>query len=343
MGISLADMPFFCTFAVMKSVTEIFATLGDELSRFGDDAASRAAITGAIAANEWFAESDIRCAVDAIRRQMLQRDKIGNWLSAYPTVPYVPKRVAIIMAGNIPLVGFFDLMCVIASGNVPCVKYSSKDTVLMEYVVSLLRRIEPDLRIEYFEKGMVADAVIATGGDSANLYFGTEFADVPHLLRGSRHSVAVLSGNETEDDLCGLADDIFMYSGLGCRNVSLVFVPRGYELHLPARKMCRSYHNNYLQCRAMLTMRGVGFADNGEAVSVRGAAEFPMSLSRVNIAEYDSSDEVAEWLSANDGKLQCVVSSSAVHHRTVPFGQAQYPSLTDYPDDADVMNFLLSL
>lgn len=327
----------------MKNVTEIFAALGGRLSRFGGDDVSRKAVADAVAANEWFAESDIRCAVDAICRQMLQRGKIERWLSRYPAADRAPKRVAIIMAGNIPLVGFFDLLCVIASGNIPCVKYSSKDTVLMEYVVSLLRETEPELQIEYFGQGMAADAVIATGGDSANLYFGTAFAGIPHLLRGSRHSVAVLSGDETDADLRGLSDDMFLYSGLGCRNVSLVFVPRGYLLRLPARRMCRGYHNNYLQCRAMLTMRGAGFEDNGEAVFVRGAAEFPMSLSRINIAEYDSLDDVAQWLSANDGKLQCVVSASAVHHRTVPFGQAQYPSLTDYPDDADVMEFLAKI
>ncbi len=328
----------------MKSVTDIFAALGDRLSRFGENAVSRKAIDDAIAANEWFAEADIRCAVDAIRSRMLQRDKIERWLSAYPAVRHIPKRVAVIMPGNIPLVGYFDLMCVIASGNIPCVKYSSKDTALMEYVVSLLREIEPELRIEDFDKCTAADAVIATGGDSANLYFGSAFGDIPHLFRGSRHSVAVLSGNETHADLCALADDIFLYSGLGCRNVSLVFVPRGYELRLPARRMCRGFHNNYLQCRAMLTMRGTEFFDSGEAVFVRGAAEFPEYVSRINITEYDSLDEVAEWLSANDEKLQCVVSAAAaVHHRAVPFGQAQYPSLADYPDNADVMAFMLSV
>lgn len=336
-------MPFFCTFAVMKTVTEIFGVLGDRLLQFGEDDASRTVCEDALKANEWFADVDIRCAIDAICRQMLQREKIEQWLAAYPIVAHVPKRVAIIMAGNIPLVGFFDLMCVVASGNVPYVKYSSKDTALMEYIVSLLRDIEPELQIEYFSGDVPADAVIATGGDSANLYFGTVFAGIPHLLRGSRHSVAVLSGNETDIDLSGLANDVFMYSGLGCRNVSLVFVPRGYELRLPARRMCSGYHNNYLQCRAMLAMRGIEFFDNGDAVFVRGAAEFPMALSRINIAEYDSMDEVVEWLSKNDDKLQCVVSSATVHHRVVPFGQAQYPSLTDYPDDADVMEFLSAL
>ncbi|MBP3534328.1 MAG: aldehyde dehydrogenase, partial [Alistipes sp.] len=136
----------------MKSVTDIFAALGDRLSRFGADDISRRAIENAAAANNWFTETDIRCAVDAICRQMLRREKIERWLADYPLAAHEPKRVAIIMAGNIPLVGFFDLMCVVASGNIPCVKYSSKDTVLMEYVVSLLREIEPELPVEYFEK-----------------------------------------------------------------------------------------------------------------------------------------------------------------------------------------------
>ena len=328
----------------MKSTTEIFSLLGGRFSLSGGDDALRQVIADAAAANEWFARSDIECAIGAICRQMLERGKIERWLASYPAVgEHEPMRVAAIMAGNIPLVGFFDLMCIIASGNIPCVKYSGKDTVLMEYVVSLLRDIEPELRIEYFERGMRVDAVIATGGESANLYFDSEFAGIPHLFRNSRHSAAVIRGDETESELRALADDIFLYSGLGCRNVSLVFVPRGYALHLPVRRMGRGYHNNYLQCRALLIMNGTEFTDTGEAVFVRGAAGFPLPISRINIAEYDSLDDVAAWLAANSGRLQCVVSGSEVHPRAVPFGQAHYPTLTDYPDDADVMEFLFSL
>ena len=300
----------------------------------------------AVAENEWFSVSDIRYAVEAVRQEMLDAEKVEKWLQHYPFVgSREAKRVAIIMAGNIPLVGFFDLMCVLASGNIPCVKPSSKDSVLEEYIEQLLLEIEPALRIEKYVESAEYDAVIATGGDSANLYFRSAFAGVPCLLRGSRHSVVVLSGKEPKDVLTRLADDIFIHSGLGCRNVSLVFVPKGYRLSLPTRKMCRAYHNNYLQCRALLTMRGVKFDDLDEAVVVKQSqAEFPRFLSQINVVEYSDLEMVKQWLVANDESLQCVVSEiSDLHSRCVEIGQAQSPTLFDYADERDTMQFLASI
>ena len=330
----------------MKSWVEIFGALGSRLSEFGDDDASREVVAQAMAENEWFSEDDIRYAVEAICCEMLDAEKLSKWLSFYPSAGSCEaKRVAIIMAGNIPLVGFFDLMCVLASGNIPYVKPSSKDRVLEEYVEQLLREIEPELRIERYAENAQYDAVIATGGESANLYFRTTFAGVSSLLRGSRHSVAVLSGKKSERDMTLLADDIFVHSGLGCRNVSLVFVPRGYELCLPPRKMCKAYHNNYRQCRALLTMQGVEFDDLGEAVVVKQPkAEFPRFLSQINIVEYDDLRDVRAWLVENDESLQCVVSDiEGLHSRCVAFGRAQSPTLFDYADERDTMQFLLSI
>ena len=330
----------------MKSRVEIFSELGARLAKFGLDDRSCSIITRAIAENEWFSVADIRYAVEAIRDEMLRAEKVAKWLSRYPAIPSrEAKRVAIIMAGNIPLVGFFDLMCVLANGDIPYVKPSSKDRVLEDYVEQLLCEIEPELRIEKYVEGAEYDAVIATGGESANLYFRTAFADVPCLLRGSRHSVAVLLGNESEEELQGLADDIFIHSGLGCRNVSLVFVPKGKALSLPTRKMCRAYHNNYLQCRALLTMRKVAFEDLGEAVLVNSSLpEFPRFLSQVNVVEYSSLEDVKRWLEANDDALQCVVSPILdLHSRRVGLGRAQCPTLYDYADERDTMQFLASI
>ena len=330
----------------MKNVVEIFSELGARLAEFGLDEASRSAVARAVAENEWFSVGDIRYAVEAIRCEMLDAEKIEQWLAHYPSVgSHEAKRVAIIMAGNIPLVGFFDLMCVLASGNIPYVKPSSKDRALEEYVENLLREIEPALRIEKYVKGVEYDAVIATGGESANLYFRTAFADAPCLLRGSRHSVAVLSGRESNEEISMLANDIFTYSGLGCRNVSLVFVPKGYKLALTTPKMCRAYHNNYLQCRALLTMQSEQFDDLGEAVVVnRSSAEFPRFLSQVNVVEYTDLESVKAWLKVNDEALQCVVSGiDGLHSRCVPFGCAQHPTLFDYADERDTMQFLFSV
>ena len=330
----------------MKSTIEIFSELGARLAEFGSDDASRSAMARAVATNKWFSASDIRYAVEALREEMLDAEKVANWLSHYPSVALgEAKRVAIIMAGNIPLVGFFDLMCVIANGDIPYVKPSSKDAVLEAYIEQLLQEIEPALRIERYDEGIDYDAVIATGGDSANLYFRTAFGGIPSLLRGSRHSVAVLSGKETKDELELLADDIFIHSGLGCRNVSLVFVPKGYKLKLAVRPMCRAYHNNYLQSRALLTMQGVQFEDLGEAVLVRSKeTEFPRFLSQINVVEYSSLASVQQWLKAHDEALQCVVSTiEGLHSRQVQFGKAQKPTLFDYADERDTMQFLLSV
>ena len=330
----------------MKSTIEIFAELGVRLAEFGSDEASRSVIARAIAANEWFSAGDIRYAVEALRNEMLDGEKVAQWLSHYPSViSRHPMRVAIIMAGNIPLVGFFDLMCVIANGDIPCVKPSSKDKALVEYIEQLLCEIEPELRIERYVEGADYDAVIATGGESANLYFRTAFEGVPCLLRGSRHSVAVLSGREKKEDLELLADDIFRYSGLGCRNVSLLFVPKGFKPQLNVGKMSLAYHNNYLQCRALLTMQGVEFEDLREALSVCSkVAEFPRFLSQINLVEYSSLAEVQQWLATHDEALQCVVSSiEGVHSRQVPLGKAQCPTLFDYADERDVMQFLASI
>ncbi|MBR0338963.1 MAG: aldehyde dehydrogenase [Alistipes sp.] len=329
----------------MKSTVQIFSELGERLLGFGTDETSRSAMARAVAQNEWFSVSDIRFAVEALRSEMLDGSNVAEWLRHYPTAQQRgSKRVALIMAGNIPLVGFFDLMCVLASGDVPYVKPSSKDSVLEGYVEDLLREIEPELRIERYVEGADYDAVIATGGESANLYFRTAFEGVPSLLRGSRHSVAVLSGKESKEQLQGLADDIFTYSGLGCRNVSLVFVPKGYRLALPVRKMCRAYHNNYLQCRALLTMQGVAFSDLGEAVVVPSTAEFPRYLSQINVVEYDDLGAVKRWLAERDEALQCVVSGiDGLHSRTVAIGRAQLPTLFDYADERDTMQFLAKL
>ena len=329
----------------MKSTIQIFSELGARLSGFGSDEVSRSVMVRAVADNEWFSVGDIRYAIDAICAEMLDVEKIENWLSSYPAVASCEaKRVALIMAGNIPLVGFFDLMCIIASGNIPCVKPSSKDRALVEYIEQLLLDIEPALRIEKYVAGADYDAVIATGGESANIYFNSVFSAIPSLLRGSRHSVAVLLGNESREELAGLANDIFTYSGLGCRNVSLIFVPKGYELTLPTRKMSPAYHNNYLQCRALLTMQGAEFYDKGEFVVVPSKAELPRFLSQINVVEYSDMAEVQEWLAENDERLQCVVSSiEGVHSRCVPFGYAQLPTLFDYADERDTMQFLSSI
>ena len=319
----------------MKSFADIFSELGVALSAIPD-----AVIAQAEAENEWFYQ--IGTAIEAIRVQMLDKAKFSEWLALYPTTPHAPKRVAIIMAGNIPAVGFADLLYTIASGNIPVIKYSSKDRVLMEHIVSQLLSIEPQLVIEQYDGGAV-DAAIATGSDSATLHFRAMFGDIPTLIRGSRHSVAVLTGCESGKQLEALSRDIFTYSGLGCRNVSLIFAPKGYDFTLTVPDMPAGYKNNYRHARALLTMQGVPFTDHNGALTAEGRAAFSRHISCINICRYSSLAEVEQWLTENDHRLQCVVSAQNLHPRTVDFGMAQYPRLNDYADDVDVMKFLLTL
>ena len=327
----------------MKSATEIFSELGERLAAFGDDIKTREIIDAAHAANGWFMPEDIRYAVNALREDMLQRDKLAEWLSKYDIDADKPqKMVAIIMAGNIPLVGFFDLLCTVASGHRAIVKPSGKDSVLMNHIIDTLRLIDPQIAIGEYDATGEIDAVIATGSDNAKRLFKSAFAGRPSLLRGSRHSAAVLSGRETDADIAGLSADIFRYSGLGCRNVSLLFVPRGYIPKIEAANVNGKYINNYHQNRALLTMTGAAHRDMGKFILEQGD-EFPTAISTIRYVEYETTAQVCEWLANRDDELQCVVTECIEHPRRVPFGMAQRPRLTDYPDDIDVMAFLQSI
>ena len=326
----------------MKSAIELFSALGRRLADFGGDAPTQEVAERACRANGWFTPADVRRAVAAIADDMLRRDRLETWLAPYPVPVAVPRRVLVVMAGNIPLVGFFDLLCVLAAGHRCLVKPSAKDRVLTEYVVGMLRELDPEVPVGFYDGSSPVDAVIATGSDNANRYFRAHYAGIPSLLRGSRQSVAVLSGRETPEQLAGLADGIWAYSGLGCRSVSLIFAPEGYEPALQIPPVNDKYINNYRQQRALLEMQGRSFVDLGCAVAVEQCA-FPAALSRIAYAHYATLDEVVAWLAGHDGELQCVVTGCLPHSRRAGFGCAQSPALTDYPDDRDVLAWLAAL
>ncbi len=289
--------------------------------------------------NGWFSPPEVRRALQAVADRMLRRETLAEWLAAYPVPVAAPRRVLVVMAGNIPLVGFLDLLCVVASGHRCIIKPSSKDRVLMEYVVERLRELDPEVPIEFYDDEAPVDAVIATGNDNARRYFRSRYAGIPALLRGSRQSVAVLSGRETPEELTGLADDIAAYSGLGCRSVSRLFLPERYRLQLQLPPANPKLRNDCRRTRALLTMQGRPFIDLGSRLVVE-EEEFPASLSRIAYSHYRDLSEVEAWLAAHDEELQCVVSTCVTHSRRTGFGCAQSPSLTDWPDDRDVMAWL---
>ena len=320
----------------MKSSVEIFAELAIYLRQMPESV-----IEQAQRENSWFSHIDV--AIDAICSKLLDRSALEQWLSSYPIAQHEPKRVGIVMAGNIPAVGFADLLYVIASGDIPYIKYSSKDRVLMEYIVRSLKQIEPELQIEQYSNDAVIDAVIATGSDSAALHFRSIFGEIPALIRGSRHSVAILSGNESSEDIEALSRDIFTHCGLGCRNVSLIFAPHNFALSLRVPQMPQGYRNNYRHTRALFTLQGKSFTDCGGALTVESGAEFPRQISCINICRYTSIEDVKAWIADNRNRIQCVVAAQSTLSGAIAFGDAQYPGLNDYADDVDVMKFLLTL
>ncbi|WP_300799246.1 acyl-CoA reductase [uncultured Alistipes sp.] len=326
----------------MKHAIELFSELGRRLERFGEDADSREVIARACGANGWFTPAEVRRAARALVTEMLTEERLRGWLAAYPLPVAQVLNVLVIMAGNIPFVGFFDLLCVVAAGDRCLVKPSAKDRVLMEYVVAQLLDIDPEARVALYDGTQPVDAVIATGSDNANRHFRAQYAGIPALLRGSRQSVAVLSGRETPEQLRGLADDIWAYSGLGCRSVSLLFLPKGYEPKLEMPDVNPKYINNYRQEKSLCEMTGTPFVDFGCAVAVEQRA-FPAALSRIAYSRYGTTEEVAEWLAEHDDELQCVVTTLLPHSRRADFGRAQSPALTDWPDDRDVLEFLCGL
>lgn len=330
---------------------DLFVQLGQRLESFGSDATTEHVINQAITDNSWFTRADILRSVAAIRSHMLTDSALRSWLAPYPLdTPHNSRRIGVIMAGNLPLVGFFDMMCVLLCGHECHIKPSSKDSALILYICELLRKSEP--KIPIYELGQQPiDAVIATGSDNTNLYFRQQYSGIPSLLRSSRSSVALLTAAESEAELTLLADDIFAYGGLGCRNVSLLLLPTGYDVQRLGSTIARTattvnpkLRGNYLQHKALLTMNGTDFFD-GDFFVMRPSDDFPTDLSEVAYIFYDSPQAAKEWICGHDPHVQCIVASPAAltHPRATPFGTAQSPRPGDYPDGVDVIEFLLQI
>ncbi len=307
-----------------------------ELSTRLNRALPREVVERATAENGWFTREDIVRAVEAIRLDMLSPDKLQEWLAHYPTTPrQEAKNVLIIMAGNIPLVGFFDLLCVVASGHRAYIKPSSKDSVLMGWIISEILDIEPSTPI-YIYDNQTIEYLIATGGEAAERVFYHRYTNTPKIIRGSRHSIAVLSASDKIEEI---EEDIYAYSGLGCRNVSMIFVPKGYAINMRRVETNPKYTANYLHTKAILAMQGKTFYDSGSSLFIE-SHDFPHALSAISIYEYDDIAHVEEWIARNDSKLQCILSRLISHPRCVGFGTSQRPTLFDYADGVDTMAFL---
>lgn len=331
-------------------VVDTFVKLGEKLDTFEQCRAWQQVIADAIDTNEWFTLDEVKSSLRAIGKQMLQKDKLHKWLDTYDVVEQ-PKKVAIIMAGNIPLVGFFDMLCVVISGHTCYIKPSSKDKVLIEYIVKLLKSITPSLPIYSYDNQEI-DALIATGSNNTKRYFESHYKETKKLLRGSRTSVAIVSGQESKKQLELLAYDIFQYSGLGCRNVSHILLPDNYDTKSLIEALSNysevnpKFKNNFIQRLAILKMQEMKHLA-GDFFILRKSEELPSAISEVTYNTYNDIESMVKWLEMNDEQLQCVVYDKRLtpvfHTRWVEFGKTQSPTLTDYADDVDVMRFLLSI
>lgn len=324
-----------------------FDQLGDHLEHLSNEdfesIAERARLE-----NPWFTQDNVKRSVKGIAT-FLKNDQLKQWTGQY-SFHGPQKTIALVMAGNIPLVGFHDFLCVLISGNRAQIKLSSKDSKLIQYLVDFLVSIEPGLRsqIEFREKLEGFDAIIATGSDNSARYFEYYFGKYPNIIRKNRTSCAILTGGESDADIENLGVDVFSYFGLGCRNVAKVYVPNAYDF---SRLLSRwdsfkevihhhKYANNYDYQKSILLVNGVPHLDNG-FVLLQENEKLVSPISVLYYEYYSNEDDLQQKLNANAEKIQCIVGNGML--ATVNFGQAQYPQVWDYADRIDTLKFLSDL
>ena len=324
-----------------------FAALGRRLATLSEpeieDLAARARNR-----NAWFDLPNVRAALAGVA-QLLAEPLLSRWAGRYPPEPAQPRQVGVVMAGNIPLVGFHDMLCVLLSGHSLLAKPSKDDTVLMLWIAQELTEIESAFaaRIQFVERLNAADAFIATGSDNTARYFEYYFKNRPHLIRRNRTSLAILTGRETPEELAQLGLDIVQYYGLGCRNVSKLYVPAGYDF-VPLLDALQPWHmvlnhhkyqNNYDYNKSILLVNAVPHFDNGFLLLTESAA-LVSPISVLHYSYYQQEIDLLDQLTDVAAQTQCLVSAGGRYPGSFPFGRAQSPDVTDYADGIDTMEFL---
>ena len=297
--------------------------------------------------NGWFTEDFIDLAVQNICTHFLQKEKLEQWAAHYHLDDNIGgKNIGLVMAGNIPLVGFHDFLCVFISGHKQTIKLSSKDNILLKHLVEKMIEWEPSLAayISFAEMLKGCDAYIATGSNNSARYFDQYFSKYPNIIRRNRTAVAILTGKETAAALDLLADDVHQYFGLGCRNVTKLYVPPGYDF-VPLLRAFDKYSyfadhhkfkNNYDYQLSIALLNNVFYMTNGSALLLENDAIFS-AISQLNYSFYEDEKKLLDELK-NNKDIQCICG-----HTGIAFGQAQCPGLMDYADGVDTMQFLLTL
>ena len=298
--------------------------------------------------NGWFTPEQVYFSIQSWGNA-LSETNLNQWLSSYDFSKIAPKKIGLILAGNIPLVGFHDFLSVLISGHDVLVKTSSSDQHLLKFLAKYLIAIQPELnsKITFVEGKLEGfDAVIATGSNNTARYFEYYFKDKPSIIRKNRNSVAVLNGTETHEELVGLGEDIFRYFGLGCRNVSKLFVPKDYNFEAFFKAMFEyseviqyeKYANNYDYNKAVFLMSNFQLLDN-EFLTIKEDTSYSSPISSVFYEFYENLEEVKKRLENDADQIQCIVSKDVIENSIV-FGQTQQPKLWDYADNVDTLAFL---
>ena len=323
-----------------------FSKLGDEIQRMilNEDKI----IDTAYNENGWFVPLFVKNALQGLT-YMLKEEKLFKWLSHYPEPQNGTKNIGIIMAGNIPLVGFHDLLTVICSKNRAIIKLSHKDNVLIPYIAELLEKIDPSLKHQIvFEKSLNhVDAVIATGSDNTSRFFAYTFRNIPRLIRKNRSSCCVLDGNESSSELEELSKDIFSYFGMGCRNVSKIYVPEGFDTrslfpHFTNYSWIKNhskYYHNYSFQSARLSLEKREFVDGQFFILLRDQ-NLISPLACLHYEKYENQLELETIIADDRHKIQCIVSRGGSFPNSLYYGMAQFPEPWDYADNVDIIDFL---
>jgi hypothetical protein len=307
------------------------------------------AITLAGHKNGWFTKQQVMFAINAWAEQLKDKN-LNAWLKHYSITTNIHKTVAIIMAGNIPLVGFHDFVAALISGNRVLAKCSSSDNILLPFIANYLIHIEPGLapEIEFSEARLTKfDVVIATGSNNTARYFAYYFGNKPNIIRKNRNSVAILTGEETKKQLDGLEEDIFRYYGLGCRNVSKLFVPQDYSFDNFFKSLNtykdlidqNKYANNYDYNKAVYLMSEFQFLDNGFFL-LKEDKGYASPIGTAFYERYTTIEELKIRLVQDRDQIQCIVGGDKIE-KSIPFGKTQKPDLWDYADGIDTVEFLL--
>ena len=301
--------------------------------------------------NSWFTIDNLKLSLKNWSNS-LQENIISDWLSKYNIEDKSSKKIAIIMAGNIPAVGFHDLLCSLLLNFDCIVKLSSEDKLLIPFIVKFLESRNEKLKNKVTfesEKLKDFDGVIATGNNNSHRYFDYYFSKYPNLLRKTRHSIAVLDGKESDNDLSDLSNDIFNYFGLGCRSVSKVFIPYGYDLDLLFNAFFRhkevvnhnKYVNNFDYNKAVYLMSKEKFIENGFII-LKEESKLGSPIGCLFYEFYNDKKEITKLINNNSDSIQCVVSNISFNIN-IKFGQTQCPNISDYADNNDTIKFLLKI